>query len=146
MATVVQAVSIPSPKSITRCIKENSSVPQTEHLIIESATAVVTQVAKSNAGDLKEIESNVAKEAVSATDEGVPSLLDKMQDGLQDVKTEMVKGAESAVEAVEQHPELIAEWVVPLFDLLRFRSEANILKEAHWQWLSEQHPWSSQNL
>jgi hypothetical protein len=48
---------------------------------------------------------------VSATDEGVPSLLDKVQDGLQDVTTEVMKGAESAVEAVEQHPELIAEWV-----------------------------------
>jgi hypothetical protein len=48
---------------------------------------------------------------VSATDEGVPSLLDKVQDGLQDVATEVMKGAESAVEAVEQHPELIAEWV-----------------------------------
>jgi ElaB/YqjD/DUF883 family membrane-anchored ribosome-binding protein len=78
-------------------------------LIVESATAVVTQVAKSTASDLKEIESNVAKEAVSATDENVPSLLDKVQDGLQDVATEVMKGAESAVETVEQHPELIAE-------------------------------------
>lgn len=69
----------------------------------------MTQVVKSNAGDLKTIESSVVKEAVSARDENVPSLLDKVQDGISDVATEVVKGGESAIEAVGQHPELIAE-------------------------------------
>jgi hypothetical protein len=49
------------------------------------------------------------KEAVSATDEPVPHLFEKVQDGLNDVATEVLKGAESMVRAVEQHPELIAE-------------------------------------
>lgn len=80
-----------------------------EHIVVESATAVVTQVAKSSAGDLKTIESSVVKEAVTATDKDAPSLLDKVQDGMMDVASEVVKGAESAVEAVEQHPEVIVE-------------------------------------
>ena len=69
----------------------------------------MTQVATSTAGDLKVIESSVVKEAVSATDENVPSLLDKVQDGIADVASEVMKGTESAVEAIEQHPEIIAE-------------------------------------
>jgi hypothetical protein len=70
----------------------------------------VTQVVKSTTRDLKTIESSVVNEAVSATDEDAPSLLGKVQDGLADVATEVVKGAESsAVEIVEQHPELVAE-------------------------------------
>ena len=82
---------------------------QAEHIVVESATAVVTSVVASTAGDLKTIENSVAKEAVSATDENVPSLLEKLEGGLQDVAHEVAKGAEAAVEAVEQHPELIAE-------------------------------------
>ena len=79
----------------------------------------MTQVAKSNAGDLKTIESSVVKEAVSATDEPVPNLLNKVEDGLNDVATELEKGSESTVQAVEQHPELIAESVVKsIFSIL----------------------------
>jgi hypothetical protein len=76
---------------------------------VESATAVVTTVATAASGEFKNVEANIAKEVVSATDEDVPSLLDKVQDGLEDVVEEVVKGAEAAVDAVEQHPELIAE-------------------------------------
>ncbi len=99
-------------------------------MVVESAAAVVTQVAKSTAADLKDIESNVAKEAVSATDEDAPNLLEKAQDGLQDVATEVMKGAESAVETVEQHPELIAEWVQVSF----FETRVTLtFEEVHWQ-------------
>ena len=80
-----------------------------EHVVIDSAKAVVSQVVKSDAGDLKTIESSVVKEVVSATDEPVHSLLDKVQAGVTDVGNEVFKGAEATVQAVEQHPELIAE-------------------------------------
>lgn len=108
MSTVVQAVSIEAPVQFDwACQLINFKA---EHVVIESATAVVTQVVKSTTGDLKTIESSVVKEAVSATDKDVPSLLDKVQDGLADFATEVVKGGESsAVETVEQHPELVAE-------------------------------------
>jgi gas vesicle protein len=108
MSTVVQAVSMENTLR-SNCGSNLTSLKKTEHLIIESATEVVTQVAKSNSGDLKTIESSVVKEAVSATKENAPNLRDKVQDGVSDVATEVVKGAQSAVKAVEQHPELIAE-------------------------------------
>ena len=80
-------------------------------IVVESVTGVVTHVVKPATGGLKTLEGGVVKEVASATDEPAPTLLDKIQDSLVDVATEVAKGAETAVGAVEQHPELIAEYV-----------------------------------
>jgi hypothetical protein len=57
------------------------------------------------------VENSVAREVVAATDEDPSSLVDKLQDGLEVVAAEVMKGAGEVVEAVEAHPELIAEYV-----------------------------------
>jgi hypothetical protein len=70
---------------------------------------VAKQLATKNAAELKGIVSGVSKEAVAASDDSVSSIIENVEDGLVVVGSEIVKGVEVAVKAVEQHPELIAE-------------------------------------
>ena len=83
---------------------------KTEHILVESATKVVTSISTAAIAETKNVENSLAKEVVAATDEDPSTLVEKIEDGLEVVAKEVVKGAEAAVVAVEAHPELIAEY------------------------------------
>ena len=76
---------------------------------MEEVKAVASQVQKSNAADLKNIVSNVSKEAVAAKAEDHTTLVEKVEEGSKEVAKDVVIGAESAGKEIEAHPELIAE-------------------------------------
>jgi hypothetical protein len=60
---------------------------------------------------LKDIASNVSKEAVAAKAENAPTLAEKVEEGSKDVAKDIAVGVESAGKEIEAHPELIAEYV-----------------------------------
>ncbi|KAH7324000.1 hypothetical protein BKA65DRAFT_78749 [Rhexocercosporidium sp. MPI-PUGE-AT-0058] len=84
-------------------------VKATEHVLVETATAVVSSLGAAATAEFKTLESGIAQEAVSATDDGVSNILHKVEGAVEVVVEEVVNGAEHVVEAVKQHPELIAE-------------------------------------
>jgi hypothetical protein len=51
----------------------------------------------------------VAKETVAASDDSISTIIQNAEDGAKVIGNEIVKGAEAVVDAVEKHPELIAE-------------------------------------
>ncbi|CZT43182.1 uncharacterized protein RSE6_03179 [Rhynchosporium secalis] len=84
-------------------------VQATEHVLVESATAVASKLGAVAAAEFKTIEKGIAQEVVSATDDDASNILDKIEGAVEVVLDEVVEGAEHVVEAVKQHPELIAE-------------------------------------
>jgi hypothetical protein len=56
----------------------------------------------------------VAQQTVAASDDSVPTIIQNVEDGAKVVGNEVVKGAEAVVDAVEKHPELLAEFVFSL--------------------------------
>lgn len=85
-----------------------------EHVIIDEATAVAKTVATKNAADIKTIVNGVAKETVAASDDSFSTIVSNIEDGAKVIGGEIVKGAEAVVDAVEKHPELIAEGALAL--------------------------------
>lgn len=79
--------------------------------MIDEATAVVKQLSTKNAADIKSIVNGVAKETVAASDDSISTIIQNVEDGAIVIGKEIVKGAEAVVDAVEKHPELIAEYV-----------------------------------
>lgn len=69
----------------------------------------MASVTASTAADLKNVEIGLSQEVVSATDETATSVIAKIEGGLEIVGKEIVKGAGEVIEAVKEHPELIAE-------------------------------------
>ncbi|PVH77888.1 hypothetical protein DL98DRAFT_656454 [Cadophora sp. DSE1049] len=84
-------------------------VKATEHVLVETATAVVSSLGAAATAEFKTLESGIAQEAVSATDDGVSNILHKVEGAVETVIEEVVNGAQHVVETVKQHPELIAE-------------------------------------
>lgn len=78
-------------------------------MIVESASAVATAISKNNAGEIKSIVSGVSKEAVAATGDSFSDIVENIEDGIEVVAGEVMKGIVAAGEAIEQHPELIIE-------------------------------------
>ena len=77
--------------------------------MIEEATTAVKTITSKNAAEIKNIINGVAKETVAATDDDASTILENIKDGVKVIGSEIVEGAEAVVEAVEKHPELIAE-------------------------------------
>lgn len=86
-----------------------SNSEQAEHAVVEEVKLVASQVQKNNSADLKNIVSNVSKEAVAAKAEDNTTFAEKVEEGIKEVAKDAVIGAESAGKEVEAHPELIAE-------------------------------------
>ncbi|KAH6703223.1 hypothetical protein BKA61DRAFT_661094 [Leptodontidium sp. MPI-SDFR-AT-0119] len=84
-------------------------VKATEHVLVETATAVVSSLGAAATAEFKTLESSIAQEAVSATDDDVSNIIQKVEGAVEVVVEEVVNGAEHVVETVKQHPELIAE-------------------------------------
>jgi hypothetical protein len=78
-------------------------------VLVESATAVVSQLGKKNATDLQTIVNGVSKEAVAATDDSISGVIENIGDGIEVIADEVMKGLAVAGEAIEEHPELILE-------------------------------------
>ncbi|KAH7389018.1 hypothetical protein BKA64DRAFT_127757 [Cadophora sp. MPI-SDFR-AT-0126] len=84
-------------------------VKATEHVHVETATAVVSSLGAAATAEFKTLESGIAQEAVSATDDGVSNMIHKVEGAVETVIEEVANGAKHVVETVKQHPELIAE-------------------------------------
>lgn len=110
--TVVKAVSLNLQSgSRSSSPKPSANKSQTEHVLVETATAVVSSLGAAATAEFKTLESGIAQEAVSATDDDVSNIIQKVEGAVEVVVEEVVNGAEHVVETVKQHPELIAECV-----------------------------------
>ena len=80
---------------------------------------VVKDLATKNATDLESITHGLATEAVAAA-KGNPeeSVLEKVEDAAEVVGSEIAAASKGAIEAVEKHPELLAEFVLPALAIL----------------------------
>lgn len=88
---------------------------QAEQVVLTEATTIAKTIGTKNAADLKTIVKGVAQEGLAATDHDASTVLENIVDGVEVVAGEVVKGAEKTVEAVENHPELIAKLVLFFF-------------------------------
>ena len=80
---------------------------KTEEVKVASVSTVIAGVVS----DIKNVQVGVAKEAPPnpGDNPSAPSLINTMEGGLQIVEKEVAKGAIETAQAVEHHPELIAE-------------------------------------
>ena len=62
-----------------------------------------------NAAELKTIVNGVAKQGVAATDDSISDIIENIEDGAKVIGEEIMKGGETVIDAVQKHPELIAE-------------------------------------
>jgi hypothetical protein len=75
---------------------------------------VVKDLATKNAADLEGITHGLATEVVAAAKGGPEeSVLEKVEDAAEVVGSEIAAASKGAIEAVEKHPELLAEFVLP---------------------------------
>lgn len=105
-ALVIQAVSL-LLSNLQMGSKLSEKQQKTGEVKVESVSTVIAGVVS----DINNVQVGVAKEAPPdpGNDPSAPSLIDTLEGGLQIVEKEVVKGAIETVQAVEQHPELIAE-------------------------------------
>lgn len=93
--------------------KTDKMQTKTEEVKVEevSVSEVVSKIVSGVAEDIDNIQDGLAREVASATGETVsdPSLLQTIEGGLKVIEKEVVKGVVDTVQAVEAHPELIAE-------------------------------------
>ncbi|KAL2062894.1 hypothetical protein VTL71DRAFT_5966 [Oculimacula yallundae] len=87
-------------------------VQATQHVLVESATSVVSSLSAAAVAEFKTLETGVAQEVVSATDDNVSNILHKVEGAVKVVAHEVADGVVHVVETVKQHPELIAEGVL----------------------------------
>jgi hypothetical protein len=80
-----------------------------EEVAVEAAQDIAKGILKDGSKDLKSLENSVAKEAID--DNESETFLQKVEGAAQIVANEVVKGAQNVVTAVEEHPELLAEYV-----------------------------------
>ncbi|KAG9244216.1 hypothetical protein BJ878DRAFT_80794 [Calycina marina] len=80
-----------------------------EHLVIEEVKIIGSRLVAKNSAEIKSIVNGVAKEALAATDDNSSTMLENIEDGVVAVGSQIVHGAVAVVEAVEKHPELLAE-------------------------------------
>lgn len=72
--------------------------------------AVATELQAKTAGDAKEIYNNLAKEVadtISGKDD--ETFMEKIADAVQIVTKEVIEGVQDVGEAIQEHPEMIAE-------------------------------------
>ena len=79
--------------------------------MVGEAKTIASKITAKSAADIKSIVNGVAKETVAASDDSIGTIIQNLGDGAEAIGSEIVKGAVAVVEAVERHPELIAELV-----------------------------------
>lgn len=73
-------------------------------------TAAAAELQEKTAEDAKEIYNNIAKEVASAvTGEDDETFMEKIADAVQVVTNEVIEGVQDVGEAIQEHPEMIAE-------------------------------------
>jgi BioD-like phosphotransacetylase family protein len=77
------------------------------------AKKVATQVQAKSAADLKDIASNLGKEVVAAKNDDAPGIIEQVEEAAREVAEDVAEGVEKAGEAIEEHPELLLEYVFP---------------------------------
>lgn len=72
--------------------------------------AAATELQAKTAEDAKEIYNNIAKEVASTiTDKDDETLMEKITAAVQVVTKEVIEGVQDVGEAIQEHPEMIAE-------------------------------------
>lgn len=73
-------------------------------------TAAAAELQEKTAEDAKEIYNNIAKEVASTvTGEDDETFMEKIADAVQVVTKEVIEGVQDVGEAIQEHPEMIAE-------------------------------------
>ena len=105
----------PSPHFPFHPNPQTNTKTQAEQVVLTEATTIAKTISTKNAADLKTIVKGVAQEGLAATDDNASTVLENIIEGAEAVAGEVVKATEKVIEAVENHPELIAELVLFFF-------------------------------
>lgn len=91
-------------------MKITNILKKTGGSVAAGVTAAAAELQEKTAEDAKEIYNNIAKEVASTiTDEDDETLMEKISDAVQVVTKEVVEGVQDVGEAIQEHPEMLAE-------------------------------------